>query len=199
MIRAFVIGDSHSVQLGPNIVSALRGVSLVGKISHIGWSTAHYASDSTWQAPLAAVRPDVVIVILGTNDAAQSQQAYAAQLKTMVDTIKVSGVPSIIWVGPPSVQKADIDARIERIAPWQASFLPQLGVSWIDSRQLTLGGQAADGVHFTRAGYGAWAVSVADRMLSGGMIAERSASSLIVPVALALLATGLLWATLRGP
>jgi lysophospholipase L1-like esterase len=197
MTRAFIIGDSHSVLLGPAVVDAARGLgwTLAGKVSHVGWSTAHFVSDDSWLVPLAATRPDVAVVILGTNDAAQSQQAYAAQLQAMVDAIKAAGVENIVWVGPPSVQKADIDARIERIAPWQQSFLPQMGVRWIDSRQMTGGGQAADGVHFTRAGYMAWASSLADTLASSF---ERSSSgSLIIPLALAALVVGMFVATLR--
>lgn len=197
MSRVFVIGDSHSVLLGPAVVDAARdlGWTLVGKISHVGWSTAHFVSDNSWLPALATTRPDVVVVVLGTNDAAVSQQAYAAQLAKMVDGIEAAGVRSIVWVGPPSVTKPDIDARIERIAPWQQSFLPQMGVKWIDSRPMTGGGQAADGVHFTRAGYKAWADSLADSLASLGF--ERSAGSLVIPLALAALVVGLLVATLR--
>jgi len=196
MTRVFVIGDSHSVLLGPAVVDAARGLgwTLAGKVSHVGWSTARFVSDDSWLVPLAATRPDVVVVILGTNDAAQSQQAYAAQLRAMVDAIRAAGVENIVWVGPPSVQKADIDARIERIAPWQQSFLPQMGVTWIDSRPMTYGGQAADGVHFTRAGYQVWASSLADTLASSF---ERSSGSLVIPLALAALVVGMLWATLR--
>jgi len=196
MTRVFVIGDSHSVLLGPAVVDAARGLgwSLVGKVSRIGWSTARYVSDDSWLPALVAARPDVVVVVLGTNDAAVSQQAYAEQLRTMVDGIKFAGAKDIVWVGPPSVQKPDIDARIERIAPWQQSFLPQMGVTWIDSRPMTYGGQAADGVHFTRAGYQVWASSLADTLASSF---ERSSGSLVIPLALAALVVGMLWATLR--
>lgn len=199
MSRVVIIGDSHSVQLGPALVDAAHidlGWTLVGKISNVGWSTARYLADGTWKAQAAAVQPDVAVVILGTNDAAISQQAYAAQLKKMVDEIKSLGVTDIVWVGPPSVQKPDIDARIERIAPWQASFLPQFGVRWVDSRPLTGGGQAADGVHFTRAGYMAWASSLADNLSNS--FGARSSSSLIVPLVLVAVVVGMFVATLRS-
>lgn len=198
MTRVVVIGDSHSVLLGPAIVDAAHvtlGWALVGKISNVGWSTARYLADGAFQAQVAAVQPDVALVILGTNDAATSQQAYAAQLKAMVDALKRAGVQTIVWVGPPSVTKADIDARIERIAPWQASFLPQLGAKWIDSRPMTGGGQAADGVHFTRAGYMAWASSLADNLSSSF---ERSSSSLVIPLVLVAVVGVLFWATVHG-
>jgi lysophospholipase L1-like esterase len=202
MTRAFIIGDSHSVLLGPALIKAMSGSGWesAGQISHVGWSTARYVSDHTWQPALATARPDVVIVILGTNDAAQAQQAYAGQLRTMVDAIKAAGVPAIVWVGPPSVTNAAIDARAERIAPWQGSFLPQMGVRWIDSRQMTGGGQAPDGIHFTAAGYRAWAGSLADPLRQtdiGASTAPAGAGSLVIPLLLAGLAVGLLVATLR--
>lgn len=206
MTRIFILGDSHSVLLGPAIVRAMgsSGWESAGQISHVGWSTARYVSDNSWQPALATVRPDVAIVILGTNDAAQSQQAYATQLRTMVDTIKAAGVPAIVWVGPPSVTNAAVDARGDRIAPWQGSFLPQMGVKWIDSRQMTNGGQAPDGIHFTAAGYRAWAGSLADPLRQTSIGAQGApaggamgGAAIVIPLMLAGLAVGLLVATLR--
>ena len=164
MTRTFVVGDSHSTVLGPLLLEAGRslGWEPVGRVSNVGWSTARYASEPAWKATLATARPDLVIVVLGTNDAAQGQQAYAGQLRAVVDAVNASGARSIVWIGPPSAKNDAIDARADRIAPWQGSFLPQMGVKWIDSRMWTFGGHAPDGVHFTRAGYRAWADAMMD-------------------------------------
>lgn len=179
MTRAFVVGDSHSAALGPLLFEAGRslGWEPVGRVSNVGWSTARYASEPAWKATLAAARPDLVIVVLGTNDAAQGQQVYAGQLRAVVDAVNASGAPSIVWVGPPSAKNPAIDARADRIAPWQGSFLPQMGVKWIDSRMWTFGGHAPDGVHFTRAGYRAWADALIDDMKGSAGTVARSGSS----------------------
>ena len=39
----------------------------------------------------------------------------------------------------------------------QAELLPALGVTWVDSRPLTLEHHGRDGIHFTRSGSSAWA------------------------------------------
>lgn len=207
MARIFILGDSHSVLLGPAIVRAMSSSdwALAGQISRVGWSTARYSHDSTWLPEIAAARPDVVIVILGTNDAAQGQQAYAGQLKSVVDSIKSASVPAIVWVGPPTVTNAAVDARGDRIAPWQGSFLPQMGVKWIDSRQMTNGGQAPDGIHFTAAGYRAWAGSLADPLRQTSIGAQGApaggamgGAAIVIPLVLAGLVAGMLWATPRA-
>lgn len=164
MTRVFIVGDSHSATLGPFLFESGRslGWEPVGRVSNVGWSTARYANESAWKSAISEARPDMVIVILGTNDAAQGQQAYAGQLRSVVDAVQASGARSIVWVGPPSAKNPRIDERADRIAPWQGSFLPQMGVKWVDSRLWTFGGHAPDGVHFTRAGYRAWADALMD-------------------------------------
>ena len=68
------------------------------------------------------------------------------------------------------------DARADRIAPWQGSFLPQMGVKWIDSRMWTFGGHAPDGVHFTRAGYRAWADAMMDDLRGSPGLPQKTES-----------------------
>ena len=164
MARAFIVGDSHSATLGPFLFEAGRplGWEPAGRVSNVGWSTGRYSNEPEWKARIAEARPDMVIVILGTNDAAQGQQAYVDQLRGVVEAIRASGAQSIVWIGPPSAKDPHIDERADRIAPWQSSFLPQMGVKWIDSRLYTFGGHAPDGIHFTRPGYRAWSAALMD-------------------------------------
>jgi len=195
MTRFFVLGDSHSEPLAPLLIEAGRGRgwSLAGKLARVGWSTARYANDDSWQSVISAARPDVVVVLLGTNDAAQSQPAYVAQLGKVVDGVRAAGAPTIMWVGPPHTVNPAIDARIDRIVPWQAGFLPQMGVTWVDSRPMTGGGHAPDGVHFTRGGYAAWAGALADTVAQD--VGPRG-SSVVVPFVLVAVVVALFVATL---
>lgn len=166
MTRAFILGDSHVGALGPMLLEAGRAIGWepAGFLSNRGWSTAKYKNESAWREQLSAARPDLVVVVLGTNDAAQGQQVYVQQLRAVAEAVRASGARQIIWVGPPSAKARHIDERADRIAPWQQSFLPQMDVKWIDSRQMTFGGHAPDGIHFTRAGYRAWANALIDDM-----------------------------------
>lgn len=206
MTRTFVVGDSHSAVLGPMLFEEGRslGWEPVGRVSNVGWSTARYASEPAWKATLATARPDLVIVVLGTNDAAQGQQVYAGQLRAVVDAVNASGARSIVWIGPPSAKNDAIDARADRIAPWQGSFLPQMGVKWIDSRMWTFGGHAPDGVHFTRAGYRAWADALMDDLRgSAGTITQPSSGDTGAMLPWLLLAGAAVWllakSAFRGP
>lgn len=196
MTRVFVLGDSHSSPLAPLLIEAARehNWSLAGQVSRVGWSTARYANDDSWQPAISAARPDVVVVVLGTNDAAQSQPAYVAQLGKVVDGVRAAGASTIVWVGPPNVVNQAIDARIERIAPWQDAFLPQMGVTWIDSRPMTGGGHGPDGVHFTRSGYTAWAGALVDAI---GQHVSAPQGSIVVPFAIAAVVVALFVATLH--
>ena len=90
--------------------------------------------------------------------------------------MNASGARSIVWIGPPSAKNDAIDARADRIAPWQGSFLPQMGVKWIDSRMWTFGGHAPDGVHFTRAGYRAWADAMMDDLRGSPGLPQKTES-----------------------
>jgi lysophospholipase L1-like esterase len=180
MARVFIVGDSHSATLGPFLFESGQalGWEPAGRISNVGWSTGRYRNESEWKARIAEAHPDMVIVILGTNDAAQGQQAYVEQLRAVVDAIRASGARSIVWIGPPSAKNPQIDARADRIAPWQGSFLPQMGVQWIDSRLYTFGGHAPDGVHFTRAGYRAWAAALMDDRRGSPRLPQKASGDL---------------------
>lgn len=176
MARVFIVGDSHSATLGPFLFEAGQplGWEPAGRVSNVGWSTARYANTPDWKERVAEAHPDMVIVILGTNDAAQGQQAYVSQLRAVVDAVRASGAQSIVWIGPPSAKNQYIDERADRIAPWQGSFLPQMGVQWIDSRMYTFGGHAPDGIHFTRPGYRAWANALMDDLRGSPVRHEKA-------------------------
>lgn len=199
MARVFIVGDSHSATLGPFLFESGQalGWEPAGRISNVGWSTGRYRNESEWKARIAEAHPDMAIVILGTNDAAQGQQAYVEQLRAVVDAIRASGARSIVWIGPPSAKNPQIDARADRIAPWQGSFLPQLGVKWIDSRLFTFGGHAPDGVHFTRAGYRAWATALIDDLRGTPVVREeqapQKAGGLMVFALASVMAAAVVW------
>ena len=86
---AFVIGDSIADGAEPSILEALPGWS-IGFDAIIGRGTN---SALTAAAAQAAVRPDVVVIELGTNDA--DPVAFRENGATMLDTLK--HVPLVVW------------------------------------------------------------------------------------------------------
>lgn len=126
-----VIGDSHSVGpfgwfLDENLRKAGYQVATYGSCGSIAkwWSTSqkttcgYYAHDlagtvtqvSSHATPLlsellSSVRPEAVIVELGTNYVATPSDEFVVDdLKAMVKMIKDSGA-SCLWVSPPDMRK----------------------------------------------------------------------------------------------
>lgn len=86
---AFVIGDSIADGAEPSIVGALPGWS-IGFDAVIGRGTGSAMSAVSAQA---AVRPDVVVIELGTNDA--DPVAFRQNGVIILDTLK--HVPLVVW------------------------------------------------------------------------------------------------------
>ncbi len=164
--RVVILGDSHAQSLGPLLEGVARGHGLrpLGTVARPGWSTKRYLRTgrlgellTTWG------RPGLVLIALGGNDRPRTREAYAAQLRQVVEAAWESGARRVIWVGPATSSHARARAtalRHDRNAAWQRAIVPGLGVEWIDSRPLTQAGHRGDGVHFTIAGYRGWARSL---------------------------------------
>jgi lysophospholipase L1-like esterase len=135
---------------------------------------------------VAQVKPKYAIVGLGGNDAGTagygSENNYKTKyLKPLVQLLKDGGVEKIVWLGPtkpsvPDVKSAgdqkyykeqDELARRSSIRRWQASYLPTLGVTYINMESLTQTRQTADGVHYTAAEYGNWYQAAKGGVLKG--------------------------------
>ena len=86
---AFVIGDSIADGAESSILEALPGWS-IGFDAIIGRGTNSALTEAAAQA---AVRPDVVVIELGTNDA--DPVAFRENGATMLDTLK--HVPLVVW------------------------------------------------------------------------------------------------------
>lgn len=162
----FIVGDSHVQMLGPTLTHRLEdeGVEVAGYESRPGWSTRAYQRRGDLTEVLEqAGRPEIVVVSLGGNDFVGSEESYFAQLAWIVDHARAAGAEEIIWLGPAhtDAEAGEVAARTaerhERNANLQAELLPALGVTWVDSRPLTLEHHGRDGIHFTRSGYSAWA------------------------------------------
>lgn len=162
----FIVGDSHVQMLGPTLTHRLedQGIEVAGYEARPGWSTRAYQRRGDLQDVLeAAGRPEIVVISLGGNDFVGSEEAYFAQLAWIVDHARAAGAEQIIWLGPAhtDAEASEVAAataeRHERNASLQRELLPALGVTWVDSRPLTLEHHGRDGIHFTRSGYTTWA------------------------------------------
>ncbi len=233
-MNVVIIGDSHVEAMGPQLTQKLPtvGVRVMGYTTRRGWSTDRYngrgdlARLVTRPEHGGSGTPDAVVVSLGGNGRPRSKSSYRSILQRAVNKIRESGVQRIVWVGPAtsvaerSAAAADAHRRHEQNAEWQRELLPQMGVTWIDSRPMTRSGHAPDGVHFTfREGYPRWADQLKHEIAhalagpapsggapsggkpgpgrpAGGMPLKGSAASFWVPVAILTVATGIFLGTI---
>ena len=163
--RVLLVGDSHSEAawtFGGRVVAKLEeaGIPLVVRKGNRGKGVGWYNTSGTLRDEVASVRPDLLIVSLGGNDAGSFQESsYAAALGQFVDTAKAGGVKHIIWFGPPRADKglAYKQPARQEVANWQGKYLPGMGVQWHDSMRLTEDLPTRDGVHYARGEYDVWA------------------------------------------
>lgn len=164
-MRVFILGDSHAA----GISSSPFGRDLPS-FTRIGWSTARYASEPDWERSIVNARPDAVVVVLGANDAAQSREAYEAQVRAVASRIRDAGVRHIAWVSPPTTANPQLQSRQERISAWQSEVMPKVGVLVVSGSDMTSDLRSllrGDGVHFLPSGYAKWASRLLGEVVSG--------------------------------
>lgn len=98
-----------------------------------------------WPAYLASEMqrydPDVVVLMLGANDANQirSADAYAARVGAVMDQLRRPG-RVVVWVGQPNMGRPDLAATIPQVnAIFQAQASLRPWVLWVDTWALTSG------------------------------------------------------------
>lgn len=163
--RAIIVGDSQAGGLQTPLSELLRPleIKIVATEHHIGQQTIWFARERIVKQLVDRYRPDLTIIVMGGNDAQRNFDTWLSGIQSVVAQAK-SRSARVIWISPAFSERSDVQERHARIANWQEMSLPHLGVTWINSMPMTQGGHSGDGVHFTRAGYRAWAESVADEL-----------------------------------
>ena len=112
---------------------------------------------------------DLVVVSLGTNDAANASAANAdrtrAAEQAASDVEKFMGLlgsPSFVVVGPPMMRDSVAHYTNANMAPLVDVFSRRFGSRYIDSRPVPK--TDGDGVHMGRIGGAAWAQLVTERL-----------------------------------
>ena len=153
--RVALIGDSLAVGLASPLhkLTASDGGALLplGRISTTITMWAH-GDFST----VAAFAPDVILVSLGTNDAALARpQDEQRQLEILLASLTRLGVP-IVWIDPPELPTLPRSATVrwmlddaQRVHPFERFRSDTLMIP-----------RQGDQVHPTPAGYGLWAATL---------------------------------------
>uniref|UniRef100_UPI002ADD4A8E DUF459 domain-containing protein n=1 Tax=Tepidiforma sp. TaxID=2682230 RepID=UPI002ADD4A8E len=193
-VRIWSDGDSTSYYLTVALFAewAARGGVPVRQASYQISSGLWRPDFFDWPAYLAAEMarydPDVVVFMVGANDANQvtSSEVYAARVGAVMDLLYRPG-RVVVWVGQPNMGRPDLAASIPRInAIFQEQAAARPWVLYLDTWTLTSapgGGytdtlpdeygiprlaRLSDGVHFTPAGGRILALAVVAALLEPG-------------------------------
>lgn len=172
--RVLIFGDSlshYGSDSGPEaheyvgeVTSSAPGAVLAGKLvaggaaaartdARVGRSAINFWSREDYASLLAADRawrPDLVIVMLGTNDLGRDAQADAQAFAGLRDVFQQAGA-KVIAIGPPAFSQATLMTTTDTVYATLAKVFGAKNV--IDARPLTSDlGRTKDNVHFTSAG-----------------------------------------------
>lgn len=150
--RVLILGDSLAVGLGPTLktLASQSGAQYAEVDAKVGTRI------DQWSPKIADLlqqhRPDLVLVSLGTNDAAMFDPTVnAAKAQQIVDAVKNYGA-RLLWIGLPT-----LPARLK--ADTVRQMIQATGVRYFDSRQVSFE-RAQDGIHATPNGYATWANAI---------------------------------------
>ena len=157
----FEAGTAAPTASSPGDLLAARllaqGAAAVRIDARVGRSAYNFFSREAWRELLAADaawRPDVVLIILGTNDLGMGVQVTTERMRQIRDNFPLA---SVIGIGPPSFASA----KNSNDAIIVVQLMRTVFSKFIDSRPLTtdliVQGRAKDGVHFTATGAKAFA------------------------------------------
>jgi len=117
----------------------------------------------------ASARPDLVIIMLGTNDLGMGATADAAAFQRLRDAF--AGYGAEVWaIGPPAFARADLNAKAVTVYQTLTQVFGANRV--IDARPLsadvltTAQGRAGDGIHFAGSGASKVAARLAQAVLA---------------------------------
>jgi len=183
-----IVGDSlSSGQFSPGAVMAsnLKGAAAVKINARVGRSANNFYGREDHAAQLADLRawePDIVIVVLGTNDIGLNMKVDGQKMAALRDGLAAGGAD--VWAfGPPSFPAG----REREGAPAVKAMMSKVFTGrFIDLQPLTAdlttsAHRTSDGIHFTAAGGRATGERMAE-----AFIAKKDLSG--VGIALALVA-----------
>ena len=165
-MRIALVGDSHTQVVWPALKKLLSATGYVVCLQEAnpGWDVKSYQEKMNLPQKLASCNPDVVVYGLGGNNFELTSDAYSRRIAWAIDAARNAGAKRILWVGPATAKRADVNDRHQKTADILASILPSYHVEFLDTRPFTLSGQRSDGVHFDSATYQRWAQRIADAL-----------------------------------
>lgn len=153
------------------LTAGAAAVRINGRVSRSAvnlWKNNNGENGAAVVAAEAGARPDLVIIMLGTNDLGMGAAADAAAFQRLRDAF--AGYGAEVWaIGPPAFARADLNAKAVTVYQTLAQVF---GSRVIDARPLsadvltTAQGRAGDGIHFAAGGASKVAARLAQAVLA---------------------------------
>jgi lysophospholipase L1-like esterase len=202
---ALIIGDSHvepAGSFGPALAAKLQAQGYAVTVAGVGSTNAHQwatqqvvcrpdKSRCVDQAQLPR-SPDLLVISLGTNDAANAAAGGASPAASVADVRRVIDrydADKYFWIGPPATNDSVPYYTNAAIANYYAAAKAS-GLSIFDSRGITaplVAAKLGDGVHLYGSGAQAWADATARGIASQGSYKTKVAFGLATAAILAVL------------
>jgi len=178
---ALIIGDSHVEPVGafgPDLAKLLQAQGYIVTVAGVGssnglmWATRQTVCrpDNSWCVDQSKLphSPDLLIVSLGTNDAANAAAGGRSVTQAVADIKKAIAsynAKQTFWIGPPAT-RGNVPYYTNAAV---AAFYKAAGSAVFDSRpatQAAVNAGQGDGVHLYGAGAQTWASAVAKAISS---------------------------------
>ncbi len=153
------------------LTAGAAAVRVNGRVSRSAinlWKGNNGENGAAVVAAEAGARPDLVIIMLGTNDLGMGAAADAAAFQRLRDAFAGYGA-EVVAIGPPAFARADLNAKAVTVYQTLARVFGANNV--IDARPLsadvvtTAQGRAGDGIHFAGSGASKVAARLAQAVL----------------------------------
>lgn len=146
--RMLAVGDSLAQGLALPFATLGKAGGVVVRTAGVQGSTVRaWALGAGLARELAAFHPDVVLLVLGTNDLKAVDPALAAEARGLVEQARTVA-PEVVWVAPPTMPFPD--------GPGVRAAIAKAGADVFPSEALSIP-RGPDGVHPTAVGYAGWA------------------------------------------
>ena len=179
-LRLWIAGDSLAGSVGPSLGELTANTGVVqpqydSRISSGLLNPGFFDWPEHAEQELADLDPEVVVFVIGTNDAnvwdRSLENQYRLRTEAMMRLLAGTGDREVFWVGPPVAKADDLESGVLAVAAIQQEIAKKVpGVNYIDAHLLfdddrgeyqfrfaDLDGdieimRAGDGVHFSIAG-----------------------------------------------
>ena len=150
-----LIGDSLAVGLGTPLMKELAPAKLVVN-AHVSARASDWLGkyNQELEYVLNMIKPEVVLISLGTNDSAAGGTGFVKDFKAIADRIQAKGATPI-FLGPPEL-------------PWarEGIYVAGEAAGFLIKAPSGLA-HAPDGVHLTPQGYAEWAKYLGKTLRNG--------------------------------